>query len=95
VLDKDNIIHLDCNEGIFKIDSCEIIPEAVKLIPGDDRRIHGDHAFAAIPNCLNALSESFRKGVPAETSGEDNLKTMELVFAAIRSQDTNQTINMK
>ncbi len=40
---------------------------------------------ASIPACCADLLHSLQTGAPAETSGEDNLRTLELVFGAYRS----------
>lgn len=61
-------------------------------IPAEDWHLHGWFVFTAMPLCLRALAERYALGQPAETSGEDNLKTMRLVFAAIRSQDENSVV---
>ena len=60
-------------------------PTRLSYIPDDDWAIHGSHVFAAIPTCLQALRYAFVNQQEAETSGKDNLKTMQAVFAAIRS----------
>ena len=61
----------------------------LSYIPKQDVRLHGAHVFAAIPACLSMLADSLRRGVPAETDGEDNLKTMRTVYAAISSAEQN------
>jgi hypothetical protein len=44
--------------------------------------------------CLENLSASLRKGVPAETDAADNLMTMRLVFGAYRSAMMGQAIQL-
>ena len=60
-------------------------PTRLSYIPDDDCAIHGSHIFAAIPTCLRALQNAFVNQKEAETSGKDNMKTMQAVFAAVRS----------
>ena len=60
-------------------------PTRLSYIPDDDCAIHGSHIFAAIPTCLRALQNAFVNQQEAETSGKDNMKTMQAVFAAVRS----------
>lgn len=64
--------------------------ERLPYIPEDDWRIHGGHVFMAIPACLQALRDAYAARTPAETSGEDNLKTMQVVFAAMHSVQSRQ-----
>ncbi len=46
----------------------------------------------AFADCMNGFLEAIDKGVEAPTSGRDNLKTLELLFAAHRSIETRQTV---
>ena len=62
-----------------------VVPEKLPYIPQKDWALHGGHVFAAIPACLKMLAGNLCEGKPAETSGEDNLKTMRAVYAAIQS----------
>jgi predicted dehydrogenase len=89
-LDADNVLWIERDGETRTVDTrtWPVLP----YIPADDWAIHGGHVFAAIPRCLNALLERWRKGLPAETSGEDNLRTMRAVFAAIRSQDEGRAV---
>ena len=64
----------------------------LSYIPADDWELHGWFVFSAIPICLSALMERYGHGLPAATSGADNLKTMRLLFAAIKSQDMDQVV---
>ena len=92
-LDRDNLIHIERAGGKATID-----PRSwprLDYIPGDDWAIHGGHVFTAIPRCLHALMDAYLAGRPAETSGEDNLKTMLAVFAAIRSQDSSMAVRLR
>ena len=50
---------------------------------------------ASIVPCLRDLVRALRTGQPAATSGEDNLKTMRLVFAAYESAETGQAVTPK
>ena len=45
---------------------------------------------ASIVPCLRDLVRALRTGQPAATSGEDNLKTMRLVFGAYESAETGR-----
>ncbi|MCJ7739238.1 MAG: gfo/Idh/MocA family oxidoreductase, partial [Anaerolineae bacterium] len=47
---------------------------------------------SAIVPCNAHLLHAIESGEPAETSGEDNLKTMRLVFGAYESAHTGQSI---
>ncbi len=92
-LDGDNMIRVE-QEGQTRMVDPRTWP-VLPYIPAEDWALHGGHVFAAIPLCLHALSEAYLAGRPAETSGEDNLKTMRSVFAAIRSQDTGAVVALK
>ena len=46
----------------------------------------------AFADCMKGFIEAIDKGVEAPTSGRDNLKTLELLFAAHRSIETRQTV---
>lgn len=89
-LDGDNVLHIERGGQVESIDTrtWPVLP----YIPADDWAIHGGHVFTAIPRCLEALLHRYRAGLPAETSGEDNLRTMETVFAAIQSQDSGTVV---
>lgn len=49
---------------------------------------------ASIVPCNADLLNGLRNGTPAETSGEDNLKTMRLVYSAYESAIKNQVIHL-
>jgi predicted dehydrogenase len=49
---------------------------------------------ASIVPCNADLLNALRTGQPAETSGEDNLKTMRLVYAAYESAATNRVVEL-
>lgn len=89
-LTHDNILKIKSSAGDQMIDTKTW--EYLSYIPEKDWEIHGGHIFSSIPNCLNDLKKSYEANSPAPTSGEDNLKTMQLVFAAIKSFDTEQNI---
>lgn len=82
-LDAENNIEVDNGQNIAFYPFEE--PTRLSYIPDDDWAIHGSHVFAAIPTCLQALRYAFVNQQEAETSGKDNLKTMQAVFAAMRS----------
>jgi len=48
---------------------------------------------SSIVTCLRALHEAWKAGRPAETSGEDNRRTVRLVEAAYRSIETGQSVD--
>ncbi len=58
-----------------------------------------DPRFAAVhPSivpCNANLLRALKTGQPAETSGEDNLKTMRLVYAAYESAESNQVLTLE
>ncbi len=89
-LTLDNVIKIVAGDKMEFIDTKNW--PILDYIPKEDWDIHGGHVFNSIPNCLIDLRDSFLSGKPAPTSGEDNLKTMELVFAAIESFDTEKNI---
>ncbi|MDH7601720.1 MAG: Gfo/Idh/MocA family oxidoreductase [Armatimonadota bacterium] len=49
---------------------------------------------ASIVDCNANLLNAIREGTPAETTGEDNLRTLELVFAAYESARTGKAVNV-
>jgi predicted dehydrogenase len=49
---------------------------------------------ASIVPCLRDLLRALQTGRPAATSGEDNLKTMRMVFAAYESAETGRVIEL-
>ncbi len=93
LLDQDNVLFVRKEgEEEQRIDT-RTWP-TLPYIPAEDWALHGGHVFAAIPLCLADLAQAYRQGVPAPTSGEDNLKTMAAVFAAIRSQETGLPVQL-
>lgn len=92
-LDGDNVLRMEQDDGTRVVDT-RTWP-VLDYIPADDWAIHGGHVFTAIPRCLQALRDCYLQGQPAETSGEDNLRTMALVFAAIRSQDEGVVVSLE
>lgn len=92
-LGADNVLHAEVH-GAVRHESAKTGP-VLPYIPNSDWTLHGGHVFTAIPRCLEALIGCWRAGVPAETSGADNLKTMRAVFAAIRSQDENRAVRLE
>ncbi|MFN2110293.1 MAG: Gfo/Idh/MocA family protein [Anaerolineae bacterium] len=51
-----------------------------------------DVVHASIVSCQEDLLHALRTGTPAETSGADNFKTMQLVFGAYRSARSGQVV---
>ncbi|MCL2461977.1 MAG: Gfo/Idh/MocA family oxidoreductase [Defluviitaleaceae bacterium] len=91
-LNADNTIEADNGQDSRQIDVGQW--PALDYIPADDWATHGWFVFTAIPLCLRSLTERYMRGLPAETSGEDNLKTMRLVFAAMESQDGDRVVEI-
>lgn len=89
-LTHDNVLKIVSPDGEQIVDTktWEYLP----YIPKDDWELHGGHIFSAIPNCLIDIKNAYLAGKSAPTSGDDNLKTIELVYAAIESFDTEQNI---
>ena len=92
VLDHDNILHVTTADGTDSVDTktWDYLP----YIPQEDWGLHGGHVMSSIPLCLNALMQAYEQGVPAPTSGADNLETIRLVFAAIKSFGTGKVISL-
>lgn len=91
-LDSDHVIHGEGLRGRFREQVA--VRDTLPYIPPEAWALHGGHVFAAIPACLADLLRAYRAGRPAATSGEDNLRTMRLVFGAIRSQDENRVFRL-
>jgi len=53
-----------------------------------------DVVHASIVSCQEDLLHALRTGTPAETSGADNFKTMQLVFGAYRSARSGQVVQI-
>lgn len=49
---------------------------------------------ASIVPCNANLLNALKSGAPAETSGDDNLKTMRLVYSAYESAERNQVVSL-
>lgn len=92
-LDYFNILHIECGDDKRQIDTKTW--SVLDYIPKFDWDLHGGHIFSSIPACLNDLINAFENNVPAPTCGEDNLKTMRLVFAAIESFDTGNVVKVE
>ncbi len=89
-LGADNALMLETDRGRRFVPVHEL--PRLPYIPENDWLLHGWHVFSAIPACLADLVAAYRSGCPAPTSGMDNLKTMRLVFAAMRSQDERRAV---
>lgn len=90
VLDHDNVLRVETDAGIRETDTKTW--DTLHTIPAEDWALHGGHIMSAIPRCLEDLMAAFAAGRPAPTSGEDNLRTMRLVFAAIESCETGKAV---
>jgi predicted dehydrogenase len=53
-----------------------------------------DVVHASIVSCQEDLLHALQTGTPAETSGADNFKTMQLVFGAYRSARSGQVVKI-
>jgi predicted dehydrogenase len=93
LLDRDDVLRIVQGGRSSAVDTRASL-EIPAYIPREDVDVHGGNVFAAIPRCLEALCDSFLQGKPAATSGADNLESMRVVFAAIRSQDEGQVFSL-
>ncbi len=92
VLDNDNILHVTTLGKTVSTDTK--MWQKLSYIPDEDWFLHGPHIMSAIPLCLEDLKNSYEEKRECQISGEDNLKTMKLVFAAIDSFDTGKVIDL-
>ena len=53
-----------------------------------------DLVHASIVDCQRNLLDALRQDAPAETTAEDNLKTLRLVFASYESAETKQNVQV-
>lgn len=90
VLTHDNILHIETPTESKTIDTRNW--QRLSYIPEEDWNLHGGHIMHGIPNCLNSLMECYCAGREAETSGSDNLKTIQIVFSAIESFENGKVI---
>lgn len=92
VLDHDNVLHITTceSESVTDTKTWSYLP----YIPKEDWDLHGGHVMSSIPVCIDALMKAYADGVPAPTSGSDNLETIRLAFAAIESFDTNRVVHI-
>ncbi|MBZ0298698.1 MAG: gfo/Idh/MocA family oxidoreductase, partial [Anaerolineae bacterium] len=75
---------LSGNEGFFRpLEDVEISPDA----PVDKR---GGHA-----GCIREFVEAVRSGGTPETTASDNVKSLAMVFAAIESAQTGQSVPVR
>ena len=88
VVDGGNVLHIAAGGDAQRIDTRTW--QRLEYIPEADWNLHGGHVMAAIPRCLEALQTAWQERREAETSGADNLKTMEILFAAMRSFDSGK-----
>jgi predicted dehydrogenase len=78
-LDDDNVVRAARCERWSQNPREEIVPEVTQQLTGQAATLH-------------AFAEAIRTGHPAPTSGEDNLKTLAAVTAAIRSSREGRTV---
>lgn len=91
-LDHENILRVRTPDGETVLDTKDW--ETLPYIPEEEWDLHGGHVMSALPRCLADLMAAFEKGLPAPTSGADNLETMRLVFAAIESFDSGKAVGV-
>lgn len=85
-LTPDYWIKLNTDDGTI---SFRVDPPMYSWIRADQ-----PHWHASIAACNQNLLNQIKTGKQAETSGEDNLKTMNLIFKAYESAARNQVINL-
>ena len=99
----ETFIHVECSEGFIELgpDFWIRVTTAEGTLSkrfAPPRYPWADPAYdivhASIVDCNADLLRSLRSGQPAETSGDENLKTMELVFGAYESAATGQTVTL-
>lgn len=97
-------VFVECDQG-----SLELAPDHwVRLTTrdGTQSQRHAPHAYewadpayalvhASIADCHGNLLRALRGEGPGETNGEDNLRTLQLVFDAYRSAALNQVISYR
>ena len=86
-LAPDYWIKINTDEGTV---SYRIDPPTYPWIRSDQ-----PHWHASIAACNADLLNYIKTGKPSETSGEDNLKTMNLIFKAYESAEKNQVIKLE
>ena len=93
------VIELDTNSNLHIITDKEtIIKDCNKLSPHyswvspEDEKINGAAMIHSIVACNAHLLNALKSGNTPETAGEDNLKTMRLMFSAIDSADKDKLI---
>jgi len=92
-LDVSNELHIISEGKVTTID-CNVPPSKYPLISSKDEQLHGSNVIHSIIACNSHMLNSLKSGVPAETSGEDNLKTMSLVFSGIISANEDKVVKL-
>jgi predicted dehydrogenase len=92
LLDKENILHVNDGKETSKIDTRTW--HQYDWVSDFDYNLHGGDCIQSIVSCNRHLLESLQSGKDAETTGADNIKTMELVFASIESARTGNVIKL-
>jgi len=92
-LDTNSNLHIETDqESIVK--DCNTLSPHYSWVSPEDEKINGAAMIHSIIACNKHLLNALRTGNPPETTGEDNLKTMRLMFSAIDSADTNKVIHL-
>jgi predicted dehydrogenase len=90
-LDVNNRVHIITDKRNITRDCNDLSPHYSWIDPEDEER-NGADVLHSIVACNRHLLNVLRTGQPPETSGEDNLKTMRLMFSAIDSAEHDKLI---
>ncbi|GCE13774.1 Gfo/Idh/MocA family protein [Tengunoibacter tsumagoiensis] len=89
--------HMECEGGEIFWTCRGEIPDALQLRPLGKRMRSlkvPELEYVDRSGTLNAFAQSVKHGAPLETSGRDNLKTLALMFGAIRSAEIGQPVDL-
>ncbi len=93
-VDNDNMLHIATRDGKKTLIPTDTAPRFTS-IPDSDWKLHGPACIHSIIDCNKSFVKAFRYGTQPETTGEDNLKTMRAVFAAIRSVEEQRQVHLR
>ncbi|MBN1669802.1 MAG: Gfo/Idh/MocA family oxidoreductase [Kiritimatiellae bacterium] len=91
-LDGDNAIRVSTAQGMHVN-----TPEPIRPFPwvtDEQRNSYGNSCGQGIVDCHAGLFEALQTGTRPEFTGEDYLKTMRLVYAAVESTERNQAVEL-
>lgn len=94
VVDNDNIMKITQRDGHVEILDTKTYPRHM-FAPESDWNLHGGASIHSIIECNRSFINAFRNGTLPETTGEDNYKTMCVVFAAIRSVEEHRLVSLQ